>query len=645
MRSLPTTRSPGAPPVPSLSPFSRRLFLDMALPSLLGVGLLLVLSWIATSMIRRAQLRTYVGYKVEAIQKDLAVQARNLESLGQMFAGSWASFMEPGEAPDPFLQAALPLLRQQDLVSNLTLCRADGTFRTLVRTTRGWDLIEGGPSLGAGRARHSKQVDHPAPGVDWVPLPKGYPQDRPWFREGMKRLHPGWMGGPYPFVGTPAGGLTYLVPVLNAAGQRQGVVCIDTTQARLSQVMSQFLDNPFSRTMISDASSKQVVVPPQPPTVTDPGEAFQMPAVGSVPWALPLLARPEPQGRPTSAMAIIGGIPFLTFRAPISLGSTFHGDLWVAYPMALGGSSPRYGGLVVGLILSLLLLVWLLYLLWMSHRYGQPMRRLLRSAEAARQGEEVPEPDSDIWEIRQMGHSLQMAGQAVRARQGLEDQLMQTQRFEIMSTLSGGVIHDMNNVLSIVMLRLERALEREGTAPATEDLREGLAAARQGAAMNRQLLSLGRKDEDCLQRIDLSTCLKDTGLLVRPALGREIALELDPAWEPLPVKARPVELLQAILNLALNARDAMPEGGRLLMRTRRQDKAAILDVVDSGPGIPEALLERIFEPYFTTKREGTGLGLAVVKRVVERHLGWIEPFRPEAGGQGFRLVLPLAEPT
>ncbi|HEX9082082.1 MAG TPA: HAMP domain-containing sensor histidine kinase [Holophagaceae bacterium] len=643
MRSLPATRPSGTPPVPPLSPFSRRLFLDLALPSLLGVGLLLVLSWIGTSMIRRAQLRTYVGYRVEAIQKDLTVQSRNLESLGQMFAGSWESFKEPGAAPGPFLQAALPLLRQQDLVSNLTLCTADGTFRTLVRTTRGWDLIEGGPSLGSGRARLSKQVDHPAPEVDWVPLPKGYPLDRPWFREGMTRLRPGWMDGPYPFVGTPAGGITYLVPVLDAAGRRQGLVCIDTTQARLSKVMSQFLDNPFSRTMISDASQR-VVVPPQPPTVIDPGEAFQMPAVGSVPWALPLLAQPMPQGRPTSAMAIIGGIPFLTFRAPISLGSTFRGDLWVAYPMALRGPFPRYGGLVVGLVLSLLLVIWLVYLRWMSHRYGQPMQRLLRSAEAARQGEEVPEPDSDIWEIRQMGHSLQMAGQAVRERQGLEDQLMQTQRFEIMSALSSGVIHDMNNVLSIVMLRLERALEREGTAPATEDLREGLAAARQGAAMNRQLLSLGRKDEDLPQRIDLSTCLKDTGLLVRPALGREIALELDPAWEPLPVKARPVELLQAILNLALNARDAMPGGGRLLMRTRRQGTAAILDVVDTGPGIPDALLERIFEPYFTTKQEGTGLGLAVVKRVVDRHLGRIEPFRPDSGGQGFRLALPLAEP-
>lgn len=633
---------PPLPPAPSR--FSRRLFLDLALPSLAGVGLLMVLSWVGTAALRRAQARTVLGYRVEAIQRDLASQGEGLESLGQMLAASWTATPEPAGDPGRILQAALPLLRQQDLISNVTLCAPDGSFSTLVRTARGWDLIQGGPAFGPGRARLTKQVDAPAPGVDWVRLPDGYPESRPWFKEGMGRLQPGWMARPYPFVGTPAGGLSYLVPVRGRGGQRLGVVCIDSTQTRISRVMASILDHPFSRTMISDPSH-QVLVPPQPPSVADPGEAFQVLPVETIPWASALLDRPGGDRRPAMATADIGGLPFLTCRAPLELGSAFHGDLWVAYPMVPGGPLLRYGGLVLTLVLSLLLLAWLFYLRGMSRRYGQPVQRLLHSAETANRGGEVPDFDSDIWELRQVGQSLQLAGRAVRERQGLEDQLLQTQRFEIMSALAGGVIHDVNNVLSIVMLRLGRALDRDGSTPAAEDVRAGLAAARQGAALNRQLLSLGRKDEEPLHRHDLNDCLRDAGLLVRPALGHHIVLELEPTEESLPVQVRAVEITQALLNLALNARDAMPEGGLLLLRTRRHGSEAWLEVEDGGEGIPEAHQHRIFEPYFTTKAEGqgSGLGLAIVKRVVKRHLGRIELFRAPGRGQGFRLVFPLAD--
>lgn len=645
MPPTPAAPDPQPPLPPAPSRFSRRLFLDLALPSLAGIGLLMVLSWVGTAVLRRAQARTDLTYRVEAIRHDLAAQGEGLENLGQMLAAAWTASPGPAADPEPILQSALPLLRQQDLVSNLTLCTTEGSFATLVRTARGWDLIEGGPAFVAGRARLTKQVDAPAPGVDWIRLPDGYPGSRPWFKEGMARLQPGWMGRPYPFVGTPAGGLSYLVPVFGKDGRRQGVVCIDSTQTRISRLMASVLDNPFSRTMVSDPSHR-VLVPPQPPSVPDPGEAFQIVPVETIPWATPLLIRPLSNDRkPAMATAVIGGLPFLTCRAPLDLGSAFHGDLWVAYPMVPGGPLLRHGGLVLTLVLSLLLLVWLFYLRGMSRRYDRPMQHLLRSAETANRGGEVPDVDSDIWELRQVGQSLKLAGRAMRERQGLEDQLLQTQRFEIMSALAGGVIHDVNNVLSIVMLRLARALDREGASPAAEDVRAGLAAARQGVALNRQLLSLGRKDEEPLHRLDLNDCLRDAGLLVRPALGHDIVLELDPAEAPLPVRVRAVEITQALLNLALNARDAMPEGGLLLMRTRQHGSEARLEVEDGGEGIPEAHQARIFEPYFTTKEEGkgTGLGLAIVKRVVERHQGRIELFRTPGRGQGFRLVFPLAD--
>ncbi|MBP1771217.1 MAG: histidine kinase [Holophagaceae bacterium] len=637
--ALPSTSSAQSAP----SRFSRRLFLDMALPSVAGIALLLVVTWIGITVLRRSQMKAMATYRVEALRRHLATQGEGLDGLGQMLSKSWTSLKADGQASEHAVHAALPLLRQQDLVSNLILCAPDGNFLTLIRTTVGWDLVEGGPAFGPGRGRLTKQVDAPGSQVSWVRLPENYPLDRPWFQEGMVLDRPGWMSHPYQFVDTPMGGLSYLVPVINAEGTRLGLVCLDSTQNRVSRAMSTVLDNPFGRAMITNPAG-QVVVPPQWPTMPDAEDAYRVPAVRDIPWAAGLLDKAPKDQAPAEATAVIGGLTFLTYRAPVALGSTFQGELWVAFPMTLPGPFLPGGGLALVGVVGILLLAWFTYLRWMSRRYDQPMQRLLHSAEAASRGVDVPDLDSDIWELRQVGHSLQLTGRALKARRGLEDQLLQTQRFEVMSALSGGVIHDSNNVLSIVMLRIERALERGWGPKSAEDLKEGLDAAKRCIAMNRQMLSLGRKEDDTIQWVDLSECLKDISLLVRPALGREIVLAMDLAPEPLPVAIRTVELTQAVLNLALNARDAMPQGGRLLIRTRRVSGEAHLEVEDGGEGIPEAIHSRIFEPYFTTKPKGkgTGLGLAVVKRVVERHSGRIELHRREGRGQCFLLVFPLA---
>ena len=606
-----------------------------------------MLSWMGVGILHRSQLRALSTYRVQALRRHLSVQGDSLDSLGQMLAKSWTSLHGVGQASEHAVHAALPLLRQHELVSNLILCAPDGSFLTLVRATMGWDLIEGGPAFGPGRGRLTRQVDTPGSRKEWIQLPEGFPTARPWFREGMSLTHTGWMDRPYAFSGTTTGGLSYLVPVIDGEGHRLGLICIDSTQMRVSQAMASILENPFSRAMITDASHR-VIVPPQWPSMPDPGDAFQTPTFEEIPWAQALLAHSPKGQKPAMASAIIDDLSFLTFRTPVDLGSTFHGELWVAYPMAVAVTPFfRSGGVAVTLLLCLLMLAWLIYIKWMSGRYDRPMRRLMDSAEAARKGIEVPNLDSEIWEIRQMGRSLQLVGQMVRDRQGLEDQLVQTQRFEIMSALSGGVIHDVNNVLAIIMLRIERALDRGWQPRSVEDLREGLEAAGQCVAMNRQLLNLGRKDEEPVHRLDLNDCIRDASLLVRPALGRELSLELDLAPEGLPVALCAVELTQAILNLALNARDAMPEGGLLQIRTQRQGAEAHLEIEDGGEGIPASLHDRIFEPYFTTKAKGkgTGLGLAVVKRVVERNLGRIELRRYPGRGQCFLLAFPLLEET
>ncbi|WLT30310.1 sensor histidine kinase [Geothrix sp. PMB-07] len=624
------------------SRFSRRLFLDVALPSLAGLGLLLVLGWVGAAFLRRSQLENLAADRVSALQKNLATQGENLDSLGQMLAQSWVAQGGHPTEPVAAIQTALPLLRHLDLVSNLILCSPDGDFVTLVRTARGWDLVEGGRAYPSGEGRLTKQVGTAVSEVQTIRLPPRYPMDRPWFLEGMSLDQARWMKQAYPFVETAQGGLSYLMPVLDPDGRRRGLICIDSTQARLSAILEADLGNPFCRAMITDASQR-VAVPARWPLGPESADTFTSPRIEDIPWAQSLLPL-RPEGRPAMATVAIGGLDFLTLRSRMDLGPGFQGDLWVAFPITHPPTPLRGWGLVGTLILSLLMLAWLIYLRWMSHRYDLPLQGLLHSAEAARTGAVVPDLDSNIWELRQMGHSLKLAGEAVRERQDLEDQLIRSQRFEIMSALSAGVIHDANNVLSIVMLRIERVLTRGWQTKSVEDLQESMAAARQCATMNRQLLSLGRTEEDAVQVIDLNTCVTDTSHLIRPAIGQTVSLELDLADVALPIAIRHIELTQAILNLALNARDAMPEGGLLQIRTFHDSGEVCLEIEDSGDGIPAAIQDRIFEPYFTTKskEKGTGLGLAVVKRVVERHQGRIELFRRPERGQGFRMVFPWA---
>ena len=144
----------------------------------------------------------------------------------------------------------------------------------------------------------------------------------------------------------------------------------------------------------------------------------------------------------------------------------------------------------------------------------------------------------------------------------------------------------------------------------------------------------------------LTACADRTDVLVLALprggvpVGREVARELDASLPPVPMDARLVR--QAVLNVAVNAVQAMPRGGRLTVRTRCDGGAAVLEVEDTGAGIPAEVRDRIFEPFFTTKASGTGLGLAVVKRIVEGHGGAVAVASRPGAGTVFALRFPLA---
>ncbi|HXE73170.1 MAG TPA: response regulator [Candidatus Nitrosotenuis sp.] len=247
----------------------------------------------------------------------------------------------------------------------------------------------------------------------------------------------------------------------------------------------------------------------------------------------------------------------------------------------------------------------------------------------------------------------------VTRRQELEDQLRQAVKMESIGRLAGGVAHDFNNLLTGIMGFAQMLLEElDPTGQAAQDLRSILELTERATALTRQLLLFSRREVPRRETVDLRTLLEGTLKLLSRLLGEQVQVRahFDPGLGP--VEADPGQLEQIIVNLAVNARDAMPEGGELRLWTERASSLppgalgcregpgpwAVIRVQDTGTGMEPETLERIFEPFFTTKEKdrGTGLGLAVVYSVVSQHQGAMAVESQPGQGSTFSIFLPLS---
>ena len=232
----------------------------------------------------------------------------------------------------------------------------------------------------------------------------------------------------------------------------------------------------------------------------------------------------------------------------------------------------------------------------------------------------------------------------------LEERLRQAQKLEAIGQLAGGVAHDFNNILAAIAgyAQILRDELRPGD-PRRADVDEIIASAARGAGVTRQLLAFSRRQAVEMEVLDLGAVVRETGRMLRSLLPASIALELPAEGAAVPVRAARAQLEQIILNLAVNARDAMPRGGRLAFTIARRASSdrvheAVLTVADTGVGIPVAIRERIFDPFFTTKPlgQGTGLGLATVYGLVRQFGGTVAVESEEGKGTTFVVTLPLA---
>jgi PAS domain S-box-containing protein len=248
----------------------------------------------------------------------------------------------------------------------------------------------------------------------------------------------------------------------------------------------------------------------------------------------------------------------------------------------------------------------------------------------------------------------------ITERKRLESDLLQAQKMELVGKLAGGIAHDFNNLLTIISGYVSMLLDKDTLQPSSvEALKRVFTASRQATALVRQLLLFSRKRAPKPEVIDLNLEVEVMAEMLRRLLGETIAVEFEPADETPWASADVGMLEQVLMNLAVNARDAMQPGGKLRISVgiRRRGSGAqkssaqggdyaFIAMRDTGCGIPAAILPRIFEPFFTTKDEGrgTGLGLATAMDIVKRHDGWIEVETEVGVGTVFRIFLPLTQP-
>jgi two-component system, cell cycle sensor histidine kinase and response regulator CckA len=247
----------------------------------------------------------------------------------------------------------------------------------------------------------------------------------------------------------------------------------------------------------------------------------------------------------------------------------------------------------------------------------------------------------------------------VSTQRQLEEQLRQSQKMEAIGQLAGGVAHDFNNILTVIQGHAALLMAADLSETAGKSAQQIVQAADRAAGLTRQLLTFSRRQLIQPKRLDMNKVVSDMTNMLGRLLGEDVALQLNYCQPPPMVEADASMLEQVLLNLAVNARDAMPKGGQLAVRIAIVDvdetysngqseahagRFVCLDVTDTGIGIVPENLHRIFEPFFTTKEigKGTGLGLATVYGIVKQHQGWVEVDSQLDKGTTFRIYIPYA---
>jgi signal transduction histidine kinase/CheY-like chemotaxis protein len=589
---------------------------------------------------------------VASLGEDLHRGFRHSQVLGLAAREWWSAGLIDLDRPEQVEALLLPMVETNGLVAGVFLHTPEGKGLLLTRPQAGepgqrgpWATFIFERREGRLLQRRYREAGVTIQDSRWEPAFLD-PATRPWYLQGLKAYRPNWVE-PYHFFGGDTQGLTFVVPLRLGDGSLKGILSVDANLEDLTGRMWESRLGP-GKLLLTDGDGRALVLPryPELSTISARSQAFLRKIDPSFLAAFHALGEAWTSRSPSDTTVTFrqGGTYYLGFvdKAGFLEGTTW--TLQYIIPVA-ELLAPARTSLLLMTILGLACFGFATYrVLRLSKKVGIPLQALSEAAGVLRSGG-VPEPlPSGIHEFKALGDALHEAGKERTVAEEQQRQSEHRQRLETVGTLAGGIAHDVNNQLMTILGQLDLI---RGQFPSNHSIARRLdrseQAARRCSQMIRSLLAFTHNAKPEVRPVDLNQLVEDASSLIGRVLGGLIDLRLD--LEPnLPlVVAEPIELEQVLMNLAVNARDAMVGGGTLRISTRRgPGDQLIVTVEDTGPGIAPDILPHIFEPFFTTKEigKGTGLGLSMVHGIIKAHQGTITVSSQQGTGTQFRILLP-----
>lgn len=624
-------------------PIRRLLLRDLLILMTALSALLLGLAWWSQQQALGRQAGARAWAALDRLEETLRIDLQASQALGEVVAAYWQEgVLDPGQA-EPAARLLLPLLSTQRSITSLNLARADGRSILFLRLGNTWSFRE-------------LEITPEGTRIRWHRLDRGGrilsaepwtfmdydPRTRPWYRTAATANSPVWTE-PYAFYTTRDPGITYTQPIRDAAGLR-GVAALDFLLDDLTERVWSAQPTVNSRCLVVDPQGRALILPHDPAFDTQEArrQAFLKPLeAGALAPQAGLLAGVA-EGAPVRVD--LAGAPAIALLRPFEGLPGIRWRLLLTVPVEdlIGPNRFRVASLLGLALLGLALSAWRIR--HIARRVAEPIAELSALAQTLGQNVQLTPLRSKIQEIQSLDAALRHAHASLVDQSRLQRQLEHSQRMETVGTLAGGIAHDVNNQLAAILgqLHLTRELLPEGHAVQNRILRAE-EATRRCAQTTKALLSFSHASQPELKSVNLNKVVGETADILERLLGGRIRLNLSLQPNLPRLAGDAVQLEQVLMNLSVNARDAMPEGGILSIRTFRDIRGQVcLEVQDTGEGVPEEILPRIFEPFVTSKElgKGTGLGLAMVFGIVKAHQGQVQAGNLPEGGARFRLSFP-----
>ncbi len=633
---------------------TRHLFTEILAIAGTVLALVLALAWWSLGRALDAQAWAQSRASMSHLATELDRELQAVQNLGQTLQAWWLDHGVSPSDPERLDTHTIPLLARQTFVSSVNFCAADGTSVLLLRTGGAWhtrELRQDGPEprLRWRRRHPDGRIREQEP---WTPTLYD-PRKRDWYQMVQGRTEGRWSPDAYRFMTTRDPGLTLALPV-HRNGQFLGVIALDVMLDDLTGKAWRVQPTPGTRVLVTDGAGRALILPKVAPfehqetrfeAFLQPVGPNLVPELGDLAQGLDRLpAAGRHQKLQSEAGRLYGTV------APYLGPSGLRWNLMVAIPQReiLGNARIKALGVLALALAGFGILAWRAWVV--SQRFGTPLDTLVRaSAPDQPSSAGVPEDrDPRPWETRAIREALRRADRVAEEQTTLREQLRSSQRRELIGSLASGAAHDVNNQLTVVLGQLELCAETlDPGHPASRQLAQARKATQRCAEVTRALLAYSRTVRTGPQGpLDPSALIQGLATFLQRVLGGRITLDVELAPNLPAIQGQAVQLEQVILNLALNARDAMPEGGTLTLRAHPGTDPGwvVIEVADTGLGMTPEVQARIFEPYFTTKApgKGTGLGLAMAYGIIESHQGRMEVQSAPGQGSTFRLHLPEA---